>query len=42
MKKLLCALLALSLTFCTAALASEYDENDRQATTTLTTTIEGP
>lgn len=41
MKKLLCALLALSLTFCTAALASEYDENDRQATTTLITTIEG-
>lgn len=43
MKKLLCALLILCLSFCTVALAEgEYDENDSTATTTLTTTIKGP
>lgn len=43
MKKLLCALLILSLSFCAVALAEdEYDENDSTAKTTLTTTIKGP
>ena len=43
MKKLLCALLILSLIFCAVALAEgEYNENDSIATTTLTTTIKGP
>ena len=43
MKKLLCALLILSLSFCAVALAEgEYNENDSTATTTLTTTIKGP
>lgn len=43
MKKLLCALLTLSLIFCAAALAEDtYDEDDSTASTTLTTTIKGP
>lgn len=43
MKKLLCALLTLSLIFCAAALAEgTYDEDDSTASTTLTTTIKGP
>lgn len=44
MKKLFCALLILSLIFCPTALAANgtYSENDRTATTTLTTTINGP
>ncbi len=43
MKKLLCALLTLSLIFCSAALAEgTYDESDSTASTTLTTTIKGP
>ena len=43
MKKLLCALLILCLSFCAVALAEgEYNENDSTATTTLTTTIKGP
>ena len=43
MKKLLCMLLALSLLICTAALAEgTYDEGDKTASTTLTTTIEDP
>lgn len=43
MKKLLCALLTLSLIFCAAALAEDtYDESDSTASTTLTTTIKGP
>ena len=43
MKKLLCALLTLSLMFCATALAEgTYDENDKTASTTLTTTIKGP
>ena len=43
MKKLLCALLILSLMFCAIALAEgTYDENDSTASTTLTTTIKGP
>ena len=43
MKKLLCALLTLSLIFCSAALAEgTYDENDSTASTTLTTTIKDP
>lgn len=43
MKKLLCALLTLSLIFCAVALAEgTYNENDKTASTTLTTTIKGP
>ena len=43
MKKILCALLILSLIFCAAALAEgTYDQDDKTATTTLTTTIAGP
>ena len=43
MKKILCALLILSLIFCTTALAEgTYDQDDKTATTTLTTTIAGP
>lgn len=43
MKKLLCAMLTLSLIFCAAALAEgTYDEDDSTASTTLTTTIKGP
>ena len=43
MKKLLCALLTLSLILCAAALAEDtYDEDDSTASTTLTTTIKGP
>lgn len=43
MKKILCALLILSLIFCATALAEgTYDQDDKTATTTLTTTIAGP
>ena len=43
MKKILCALLILSLIFCAAALAEDtYEQDDNTATTTLTTTIAGP
>ena len=43
MKKLLCVLLTLSLIFCAVALAEgTYNENDSTASTTLTTTINGP
>lgn len=43
MKKILCALLILSLIFCATALAEgTYDQDDKIATTTLTTTIAGP
>ena len=42
MKKMLCILLTLSLIFCVTALAEEYTENSKSATTTLTTTIAGP
>mgnify|MGYP006887311995 FL=1 len=43
MKKILCALLILSLIFCATALAEDtYDEDDSPASTTLTTTIKGP
>ena len=43
MKKILCALLILSLIFCATALAEDtYDEDDSTASTTLTTTIKGP
>ena len=43
MKKILCALLILSLIFCASALAEgTYDQDDKTATTTLTTTIAGP
>lgn len=43
MKKILCALLILSLIFCATALAEgTYDQDDKTATTTLTTTIVGP
>lgn len=43
MKKILCALLILSLIFCATALAEgTYDQDDKTATTTLTTTITGP
>lgn len=43
MKKLLCVLLTLSLILCAAALAEgTYNENDKTASTTLTTTIKGP
>ena len=43
MKKILCALLILSLIFCATALAEgTYDQADKTATTTLTTTIAGP
>lgn len=43
MKKMLCVLLTLSLLICTTALAEgTYDENDKTASTTLTTTIQGP
>mgnify|MGYP006918641950 FL=1 len=43
MKKILCALLILSLIFCATALAEgTYDQDDKTATTTLTTTIKGP
>ena len=43
MKKLLCALLTLSLIFCAVALAEDtYDESDSTASSTLTTTIKGP
>lgn len=43
MKKLLCTLLTLSLIFCAAALSEgTYNEGDKTASTTLTTTIEGP
>ena len=43
MKKILCALLILSLVFCATALAEgTYDQDDKTATTTLTTTIAGP
>ena len=42
MKKILCALLILSLIFCVTALAEgTYDQDDKTATTTLTTTIAG-
>ena len=42
MKKILCALLILSLIFCATALAEgTYDQDDKTATTTLTTTIAG-
>ena len=43
MKKILCALLILSLIFCATALAEgTYDQDDKTATSTLTTTIAGP
>ena len=43
MKKILRALLILSLIFCATALAEgTYDQDDKTATTTLTTTIAGP
>lgn len=43
MKKILCALLILSLIFCATALAEgTYDQDYKTATTTLTTTIAGP
>lgn len=43
MKKILCALLILSLIFCATTLAEgTYDQDDKTATTTLTTTIAGP
>ena len=43
MKKILCALLILSLISCATALAEgTYDQDDKTATTTLTTTIAGP
>ena len=43
MKKLLCVLLTLSLILCAAALAEgTYNQNTSTASTTLTTTINGP
>ena len=43
MIKILCALLILSLIFCATALAvGTSDQDDKTATTTLTTTIAGP
>ena len=43
MKKILCALLILSLIFCATALAEgTYDQDEKTSTTTLTTTIAGP